>query len=467
MSIDRRCGTLLFVSISSRAVFVTVFVIFFAVACSSGSTEQATPAAPTAQPAAETPTEVPPPTPEPTILPATPTPDPTATPVPAPTPVPVPAWTEVSNSAAWEARAGLRVLERQGSLYLLGGRTPNQSTIPGDSRIWSDVWQSDDRGASWTEILATGGSHWAPRAYFQAVTHNDALYVVGGQDYGLEPNPFCALFEQGLTPPPGLDIDPDAPCPEFLPTSQFFNDVWRSDDGVAWTAMTDSAPWEPRAGLSAAVLGDHIYVLGGSQNDDSSIIGAGGPARLYFNDVWRSADGATWELMTESAPWEPRAGGAVVAVGDYLYLLGGEDGFTCEPLPDCDPPYFNDVWRSADGAAWELVADAAGWSPRPGHVCKLLSEQIVCFGGFGLLENPLDVWTSADGAEWRELEGTPWNAADSTQAKYDFDAVSVPAAGNEPAAILTFGGDRETFDFADPENYLRIDNDVWQLTLDN
>jgi hypothetical protein len=27
--------------------------------------------------------------------------------------------------------------------------------------------------------------------------------------------------------------------------------------------------------------------------------------------------------------------------------------------------------------------------------------------------------------------------------------------------VLTFGGDRETFDVADPENYLRIDNDVW------
>ena len=60
-----------------------------------------------------------------------------------------------------------------------------------------------------------------------------------------------------------------------------------------------------RAGLSAEVLGDHIYVFGGSQNDDSSIIGAGGPARLYYNDVWRSADGIEWEQMTDAAPWEP------------------------------------------------------------------------------------------------------------------------------------------------------------------
>ena len=34
-----------------------------------------------------------------------------------------------------------------------------------------------------------------------------------------------------------------------------------------------------------------------------------------------------------------------------------------------------------------------------------------------------------------------------------------------PTAIYTFGGDRETFDFTDPANYLRVDNDVWRYGL--
>ena len=46
-------------------------------------------------------------------------------------------------------------------------------------------------------------------------------------------------------------------------------------------------------------------------------------------------------------------------------------------------PYFNDVWRSQDGATWELVTSAAGWSARPGHQCQVLQDTIVCFGGFG------------------------------------------------------------------------------------
>ncbi len=45
----------------------------------------------------------------------------------------------------------------------------------------------------------------------------------GGQDFGLDVNPFCALLEQGLEPPPELGIDPNALCPEFLATSQFYD----------------------------------------------------------------------------------------------------------------------------------------------------------------------------------------------------------------------------------------------------
>ncbi len=373
------------------------------------------------------------------------------------------AWTEVAADSPWEARAGLRVVELDGRLLLLGGRTPNQSEIPGDSRIWADVWASDDGGATWEQLLTgTEPDLWAPRAYFQSVVKDGYVYVIGGQDFGLEENPFCALLEQGLEPPPGLGIDPDAPCPEFLPTSNFFNDVWRSADGVAWEQMTERAPWTGRAGLMAAALGDHIYVFGGSTNDDTAIIGPSGPARIYYDDVWRSTDGAEWELRTEDAPWEPRAGGAAIVRDDVLYLFGGEDGFTCDPLPDCDPPYFNDVWSTTGGSDWTLVTESAGWSPRPGHVCELVGNRFVCFGGFGLIENPTDVWVSLDGADWTELAAPPWASDDPTAMKYDFDALTYTGADGIER-VLTFGGDRETFDFADPENYLRIDDDVWSF----
>ena len=35
------------------------------------------------------------------------------------------------------------------------------------------------------------------------------------------------------------------------------------------------------------------------------------------------------------------------------------------------------------------------------------------------------------------------------------------------STVITVGGDRETFDFDDPENYLRVDDDVWLFRLES
>ena len=154
----------------------------------------------------------------------------------------------------------------------------------------------------------------------------------------------------------------------------------------------------------------------------------------------------------------------VVTRGERLYMLGGEFGFLCEPLPDCNQPYLNDVWSSTDGVSWEEVTPAAGWAPRPGHQCGVLQGTFVCFGGFGFPENPVDVWVSADGAAWEELLAPPWDARSSEDIKYDFDIIVTGSDGADTdSAIYTFGGDRETFDFDDPLNYLRIDDDVWKF----
>jgi hypothetical protein len=365
-------------------------------------------------------------------------------------------WSETNPDAPWAARAGLQVAGLGDRIFLMGGRTPLDPQvvpIPGASTLWNDVWRTDDQGASWAEV---GDAPWAARAYFQAVTRGGAMFVLGGQDFRVIDNPACQAFPPGACPPQ---------IPPQVPSSTFFNDVWRSRDGASWTRMTADAGWEGRAGLSANVLGGQLYVFGGSRNDDSAIVGPGGPARIYYNDVWRSRDGRSWEQVTEHAPWAPRAGAATVVKNGWLYLLGGEDGFVCNPAvnPRC-PPYFNDVWRTRDGEHWEQVTASAGWSPRPGHQCAVVLEQIVCFGGFGLPVNPNDVSASRDGRNWTTLAGPPWNAFDPTQVKYDFDVLAVSGTRGAPGpAILTFGGDRETFDFGDPLNYTRVDDDVWRF----
>jgi hypothetical protein len=385
-------------------------------------------------------------------------------------------WKAVNEDAQWQPRAGLQVVEMRNNLYLMGGRTPLDPAVvpvPGASTIWGDVWQSGDNGKSWRQILDTEKEgHWPARAYFQAVTKGSFMYVLGGQNFNIIDNPACPPFPTD--------------CPPLIPQSDFFNDVWRSRDGIRWQQLTADAGWDGRAGLSSVVFRDHIYVMGGSKNDDASIVGPNGPARIYFNDVWKSRNGRDWEQVTEEAPWAKRAGAVAVEKNGWMYLLGGEEGFICDPLPFCQPPYFNDVWRSRDGAEWELVTPAAGWSARPGHQCVVYQNDFVCFGGFGLLSNPMDVWVSTDGADWRQVSESPWNAVSPSEIKYDFDALVVNGKStgkyrpdnfssrnfrwghyrdrHQPGpAIYTFGGDRETFDFADPTNYLNVDNDVWSF----
>ena len=381
-------------------------------------------------------------------------------------------WTEVNEDAPWSARAGLEAVAVGKSFYVLGGRTPKpwvappDGPLPGDSTLHGDVWRSDDRGASWRQILETDdASHWPARAYHEVVTRGRTMFLLGGQNISVVNNPLC----KWSVPP---KFPPEAECwPPYFQSSEFFNDSWSSKDGVNWKLLTDNAPWEGRAGLSAAVFKGEIYVMGGSYVDDPAIGGSG--ERVVLNDVWKSRDGEHWQEVTDSAPWPARAGAALVVKGRYMYLIGGEFGFVGFP-----PPYLNDVWRTADGVHWEEVTDpdtGAGWSPRPGHTCDVLRGSIVCFGGFGQStnpaepfepSNPMDIWVSRDGAQWRELEGPPWNASDPAEIKYDYDTVVAPSGPNgRGRAIYTFGGDRETFNFFDPLQWLNVDNDVWRFSL--
>jgi len=373
----------------------------------------------------------------------------------------------------WAPRAGLQAVELRNDLYVMGGRGP--FSFETATRLFGDVWKSSDAGATWTRTAQwqqgqEGPQMWRPRAYFGSVTHRGRMFVIGGQNFETAPNPIypdgCAFL------PPGV------PCLPFIPASTFFDDVWSSKDGATWTAETIDAPWPGRAGLSAVVHKGAIYVLGGSQGDDAS---TGGTGRILFDDVWMSRDGRNWEEVVAQGPkWAPRAGAAVISKNGYIYVLGGERGFTCgfDATSPCQPAtntlYFNDVWRSPDGAEWEQVTPSAGWSPRPGHQCVVVLDQIVCFGGYGeipgvppVAANPMDVWTSKDGATWTELmspASPPWNAGSPAGIKYDFDAVVISGGrrGLRPS-IMTFGGDRERFGLPSEVNAFLIDNDVWRL----
>lgn len=398
------------------------------------------------------------------------------------------------DDSHWAQRAGLQALNHKGKFFIFGGRTPIAIPgvpIPGLSVIHGDVWSSSDKGKNWDKLLESNPTipgivpdpnttaHWANRSYFQAVKKGSYMYIIGGQDFNIIANPG---FDPTNPAGPCGPLVPEAFCSPQIPFSQFFNDVWRSRDGIHWKQMIQNQPidpedpnarhWAGRAGLSSVVFKGYIYVMAGSINDDAAVIG-GAPQRIYLNDVWRSRDGRHWKKVG-NAPWAPRAGGIAVAKGGYMYMIGGEEGFTCPPegVPGPCPPYFNDVWRTKDGVNWKRMTADADWAKRPGHQVVVAQNQLVLFGGFGLGDdngvtpsNPSDVWVSYTGAKWKKVSDAPWNADGSEDIKYDFDAVVEKGYGKFSDAIYTFGGDRETFDFLDTENYKNVDNDVWKFSL--
>jgi hypothetical protein len=205
-----------------------------------------------------------------------------------------------------------------------------QSVVYFDDRFWmyggmdyesgtflNDIWSSAD-GATWTRV---GTAAWPARGSQTMLVFHDRLWLFGGADH--------MRADRG--------------------TDRFLNDVWVSDDGVAWTQVTAAAPWTPRDVPGVAALGDDLYLIGGQGHAD----------------VWKTSNGRDWSELTAEAEWRPRMGYGRAVFDGRLWVLGG--------WVDHPTNAFNDVWYSADGVTWARQAEHAPWGPR--------SPLVTVFGG--------------------------------------------------------------------------------------
>ncbi len=206
------------------------------------------------------------------------------------------------------------------------------------------------------------------------------------------------------------------------------NDVWSSADGVHWDLITDTVPWAGRVSHNVLVFQKRMWVLGGQE------IGNQKGKLVAFNDVYSSSDGENWVLETKMANWSPRGMilGSVVHRG-RMWIIGGGT---------CDFRTFNnDVWNSQDGVHWNLINESAPWTSRQYHSAVVFDDKIWVIAGNGYGNaGSNDVWYSSDGIDWTELAGTPWPVR---------HAASVAVHG---ASIWLVGGSE-----------LCIYNDVWKL----
>ena len=190
-------------------------------------------------------------------------------------------WILETHQAPWEGRHTAGYVVFDGAMWIVGG-DGNQG------HYQSDVWRSTD-GVVW-ELIHDQVS-WGPRVLHYTVVFEDKIWVMGGQT-----------------------------IPQFAPESEvFYGDVWCSADGITWIQVKEHAPWAPRGMMGGCVVFDGaMWILGGGTYDTPQK-----PDRIFYNDVWRSRNGVDWEQVVDHTPWMPRQYHDVAVFDNKMWVMEG------------------------------------------------------------------------------------------------------------------------------------------------
>jgi hypothetical protein len=182
-------------------------------------------------------------------------------------------------------------------------------------------------------------------------------------------------------------------------------DVWNSADGKTWTLVTRDkrVPWAPRVLHYTLVFRDKIWVMGGQ-----TIPRIAQAEEFFHRDIWTSTDGASWERVMPKEPYWPQRGmiGGSIVFKDRVWILGGGT-YDTPKVPE--RKFFNDVWSSADGIVWKRHVEHAPWQGRQYHDVAVFDDRMWVLEGYSQPGgNRNDVWYSANGVNWYEVPQTPW-----------------------------------------------------------
>lgn len=165
--------------------------------------------------------------------------------------------------------------------------------------------------------------------------------------------------------------------------NKLIRDLWNSADGVTWTMVSDATPYDGYSEM--VVYQNKIWAIKGS--------------------VWNSADGKTWTQVAEKTPFGVRGYGETVVWRDRIWQLGTGA----------------DIWSTADGVTWTREVEAAAYGNRGAAAVAVYQNKLWVMGGrYGKENTPPekgykamttlnDVWCSEDGKTWTCVtEHAPW-----------------------------------------------------------
>jgi hypothetical protein len=291
-------------------------------------------------------------------------------------------WEETTPDTGFLPRDGAALEWFGSSLRLLGGWGGEFANVS-----VNEIWNSSDATA-WSEASS---APWEERHSFGAVQLGSKLFVLGG----------------------------DAQQGHYQP------DVWSTSDTVNWQLVAPNVPWGQRILHYSVAYQNALWVMGGQTLPE--FVNQVQPV-TYYNDVWRSTDGITWSLVTQHAPWAAR--GAIcghIVFQNEMWLVGGG---TYDTVDVPYRTLYADAWSSSDGVSWKKHADPP-WFPRQYHSATVFDGKLFILGGYTweISSNLTEVWYTADGENWYELKNSPWNERHAASVAATPDALYIGAGG--------------------------------------
>ncbi|MGE0178995.1 MAG: hypothetical protein AB7O91_04140 [Sphingomonas sp.] len=218
-------------------------------------------------------------------------------------------------------------------------------------------------------------------------------------------------------------------------------DIWRSTDGLNFSLVNGSPPYEDWSAVIA--LENVIYAFrtemwkstdGGAnftkivdpmpfsiETDSPVLVTASGKLLAIPGDgTAADGDAGVWEFDPGDDSWTQiytaAWGGRFIPVAEEfdgsIFLYGGFDKDNAAVPPEISYPDWtslNDLWRSDDdGETWTQVVANMPCQPRIWPNMIAFDGRLYLTGGFDNLDDPgrnfRDTWVSDDGIEWSRLE---------------------------------------------------------------
>ncbi|HQY59879.1 MAG: hypothetical protein IPQ09_14540 [Myxococcales bacterium] len=237
------------------------------------------------------------------------------------------------------------------------------------------------------------------------------------------------------------------------------NDVWRSTDASTWQLIKPNTFYDPATFDSSSDWSGR-HTMGCVTHAGKMFIVGGDGVHTPTRDVWSSTDGVAWTRVSANTNYPARVLQPVFSFQDKLWVVSGQTFFSEFTLA------YPDVWSSQNGATWTRVpTEGPLWAPRGMIFGPAVFKGRMWLVSGGLYDEPSrpervqydDVWSSADGVNWRrDLEHTPFIPRHMLNVDVFDDRLWVLGGASNEQVLGQTSNLRDVFYTADGSNWYEL-----------